>query len=306
MITRNGIGQRKMGDLAAGATAAGLRDYVELTKPRIVLMVLLTTLAGSYMGAAGALDWILLVNAVLGTGLVVGSANALNQLFERDADAKMHRTRNRPLPAGRLEGQEAFVFGLGMALVGLLYLGLLVNPLTALLALASWANYLFFYTPLKRRTSTSTLVGAISGALPPVIGWAAVRNEVSPGSLALFSILFLWQLPHFLAIAWMYREDYARAGFPMLPVRDADGSRTGHQILVYCMALVPVSLIPTILGLAGRFYFFGVLALTLVFMGFGVRTAVRRSTLCARHLFLASLLYLPGLLALMMVDKGIV
>ena len=281
-----------------------LRDYLELTKPRIVVMVLLTTLAGFYLGAFQGMDLTLLFHTLIGTGLVIGSANALNQLMERDTDAKMHRTRNRPLPAGRVSPQEVLYTGIGMAIVGTLYLVLGVNALTAFLALAAWAVYLFLYTPLKRRTSLSTLVGAISGALPPVIGWAAVRRELSVESLALFAILFVWQLPHFLAIASMYRDDYARGGFPMLPVLYPEGTETGRQIVIYCLAMVPISLMPTVVGLAGIFYFAGALILTLGFLMFGIRAAVRKSRVAARHLLFASLLFLPALLTLMMLDRG--
>jgi protoheme IX farnesyltransferase len=188
--------------------------------------------------------------------------------------------------------------------VGVGYLWLAVNALAAALALVAWLNYVFVYTPLKKKSSLSTLVGAVSGALPPVIGWAAARDAMTIESVVLFGILFLWQLPHFLAIAWMYREDYARAGFPMLPVLDPEGIRTGRQIVVYGLALVPVSLMPTLLGFAGAVYFFGALALGLLFLLFGVRAAFRRSNLCARHLFLASLAFLPSLLALMILDRG--
>jgi protoheme IX farnesyltransferase len=281
-----------------------IRDHIELTKPRIVVMILLTTVTGFYLGALGSLDLTLLLHTLIGTGLVVASANGLNQLLERDADARMRRTQNRPLPTGRMEPQEALYSGIGMAIAGCLYLLLFVNPLTSLLATVAWVNYLFLYTPLKKRTSVSTLVGAVSGALPPVIGWTAVRGTLSPESMALFLILFLWQLPHFLAIAWMYREDYARAGFPMLPVVDSEGSRTGRQIVLYGVALVPISLMPTLFGLTGSLYFFGALVLGLSFLAFGIRTAFYKTALHARHLLLASLLFLPFLLGLMMFDKG--
>ncbi|MEE9270212.1 MAG: heme o synthase, partial [Candidatus Krumholzibacteria bacterium] len=284
--------------------AATIQDYMQLTKPRIVLMILLTTMAGFYLGTHQSMDLLLLFHTLLGTALAVGSSNVLNQVMEREADGRMRRTRNRPLPAGRMDPREALTSGIGMAVVGFLYLLVAVNPLTALLTLVAWANYLFLYTPLKKKTSLSTLVGAVSGALPPVIGWAAVRGALSLESLALFSILFLWQLPHFLSIAWMYREDYARAGFAMLPVLDTEGSRTGRQIVFYGLALIPASLMPTLLGLTGGLYFFGALALGVAFLVFGIRTALYKSSLYARHLLFASLLFLPALLALMMLDKG--
>jgi protoheme IX farnesyltransferase len=283
---------------------ASLGNHVELTKPRIILMVILTTLAGFYLGADRSLVFPLVIHAVLGTALVVGSANSLNQLLEREADGMMRRTQGRPLPSGRMSPGEALVSGAGLGVVGVGYLWLAVNALAAALALVAWLNYVFVYTPLKKKSSLSTLVGAVSGALPPVIGWAAARDAMTIESVVLFGILFLWQLPHFLAIAWMYREDYARAGFPMLPVLDPEGIRTGRQIVVYGLALVPVSLMPTLLGFAGAVYFFGALALGLLFLLFGVRAAFRRSNLCARHLFLASLAFLPSLLALMILDRG--
>ena len=294
MTTRNGTISR----------TTSLRDYVELTQPRIVVMVLVTTLAGFYLGSHGAMDLALLLHTLIGTALVVGSANTLNQLVERDSDARMRRTQNRPLPAGRLETQEAFLSGSGMVVVGLFYLAVGVNTLTALLALAAWGIYLFLYTPLKKRTQLSIQVGAVSGALPPVIGWAGARGALSLESFALFAILFFWQLPHFMAIAWMYREDYARAGFPMTPVVDPTGKQTARQIIVYALALVPVSVAPTLLGLAGKVYFFGALALALAFLAVGLRVATSRSDADAKRLLYASLLFLPLLLVLMMLDRG--
>ena len=293
MTTRNGTITR----------VSTFRDYVELTKPRIVVMIVLTAMAGFYVGAGASLDLALLFHAMIGTALVVGSANTLNQVLEREADAKMRRTENRPLPAGRLEPQEALYYGVGMAVVGLLYLAVGVNPLTATIGLISWVNYVFVYTPLKKKTSVSTLVGAISGAAPPVMGWTAIRGTLSPEAAALFLILFFWQIPHFLAIAWIYRDEYEQAGFPMLPVVDREGRRTGRQIVLYCVALIPVSVMPSMLGMAGGVYFFGALALTLIFLGFGIRTVVHKSILNARHLFFYSLLYLPALLGLMIFNK---
>ena len=285
--------------------AAVLRDYMELTKPRITSMVVLTTLAGFYLAAYHAMDVGLFLYTMLGTAMVVASGNMLNQVMERDVDALMRRTRNRPLPAGRMEPAEAVVSSVVMVVIGLLYLAITVNPLTALLTFIGWANYVFLYTPLKRRTSVATLVGAISGALPPLIGWAAVRNSISPEALALPLILFLWQLPHFLAIAWMYQEDYGRAGFPMLPVLDPGGTRAGQQIVAYGLALVPASLLPTLFGITGKVYFLGALVFSLIFLGYGVRTAVRKSRICAKHLFFVSLLYLTALVVLMVLDKRI-
>jgi len=274
-----------------------------MTKPRITLLVVLTTLAGFYVGAVGPMDIMLLIHTMVGTAVVVASANTLNQLWERDTDALMERTRNRPLPAGRLDPREALASGIVLLAVGLLQLFIAVNTLTALVAFVAWVVYVFMYTPLKKRTSLSTLVGGVSGALPPVIGWVAVRGQLSFEATILFLILFFWQMPHFLAIAWIYREDYARAGIPMLPVVDADGSRTGRQIILYGLALIPISLMPSVLYLAGQLYFIGALGLGIIFVAFGIRTAIQKSERSAKHLFYTSLLYLPALLILMAIDK---
>lgn len=293
MNTRNNVMTR----------VAALRDYVELTKPRIVFMVALTTVAGFYLGAHGAVDIPLLLHTAIGTAIVVSSANSLNQLMERDADGRMRRTENRPLPAGRMSGYEALAWGMGTMIVGFSYLFVGAGVLTALVAFMAWVGYVFVYTPLKRKTSLSTPVGAVPGALPPVIGWVGARGELTIEAVTLFLILFLWQLPHFLAIGWMYRDDYARGGFPMLPVIDVDGTQTGRQIVVWGLALVPVSLLPTVIGLTGGLYFVGALILGFAFLAFGIRTAVHKSVDAARALFLASLLYLPALFGLMMMDK---
>jgi len=280
-------------------------DYFLFTKARIVVMVVLTTVAGFYLGARGSMDMTLLMWTMIGTGLVVSSANALNQVIERDLDARMERTRNRPIPAGRMTVREGWLSGLAMAAVGLVILVMKVNMLTAAIGLLSWLNYLFLYTPLKTRTSWSTSIGAISGALPPVMGWAAVRNSLSLEALALFLILFLWQLPHFLAIAWLYKEDYARGGFPFVPVRDSDGRRTAWQVVLYCSMLVPISLIPAFLGVAGNVYLVGALLLAAGFLAFGIRMARHVSAPYARQLLYVSLLFLPMLLTLLVVDKQV-
>jgi protoheme IX farnesyltransferase len=233
------------------ARRAVVADYLELTKPRITLMVMMTALVGYVMGARGPVDLSRLALALAGTGLVAGGASALNMLLERRTDALMLRTRNRPIPAGRLRGSEALVFGLGLTLAGLAVLRFGAGGLAAAVALLTWATYLFAYTPLKTRTSLSTIVGAFPGALPPVIGWTAARGQLEPGAVVLFAILFLWQIPHFLAIAWIYREDYARGGLPMLPVLDPAGVVTGRQAVANSFALLLVSLVPTMAGLAG-------------------------------------------------------
>jgi protoheme IX farnesyltransferase len=278
-------------------------DYLELTKPRVTLMVLITMLFGFYLGSRGEMDWILLAHALIGTALVAGGTSALNQYLERDIDAKMLRTKNRPLPAGRLQPHEALAFSVTISIAGLAHLLIMVNWLTAFLAAATLISYVFIYTPLKQKNSLSTIVGAIPGALPPLGGWAAARNDLSIEGWILFAILFIWQLPHFLAIAWLYREDYRRGGLPMLTVVDPEGDSAGRQIISNCLALLPVSLLPTIVGMAGKFYFVGALALSLFFLGCGVAVMRHRSNATVRRLLRASLLYLPMLLALMALDK---
>jgi len=277
--------------------------YLELTKPRVTLMVLITTLVGFYLGAQGEVNALLLLHTLLGTALVAGGTSALNQYLERDIDAKMRRTQNRPLPTGRLTPRQALIFACSIAFIGLIYLVLAVNLLTASLAAATLISYAFMYTPLKQKTSLSTLVGAIPGALPPVGGWAAARNDLSIEAWVLFTILFLWQLPHVLAISWLYSEDYKRGGFPLLPILDPQGKSTSRQIISNCLALLPVSLLPTIIGLAGPVYFVGAFILGLIFLGFGILVAIEKNNLSARRLMLASLAYLPALLGLLTFDK---
>jgi heme o synthase len=241
--------------------------------------------------------------ALLGTALVAAGASALNMLLERRTDALMLRTRNRPVAAGRLRVPEALAFGLALTLSGLGVLRFGAGALPALVALVTWASYLFAYTPLKTRTSLSTIVGAFPGALPPVIGWAAARGQIEPGAVVLFAILFLWQIPHFLAIAWIYRADYARAGFPMLPVVEPDGRSTGRQAILYCAALLPVSLAPTLVGMTGTGYFVAALALSLLFLGLTVKFARTRAVSDARRLFFGSIIYLPILWILMIAGR---
>jgi len=280
-----------------------MTDYLELTKPRVTLMVMITTLVGFYLGAPGKPDWLLLLHTLLGTALVAGGTSALNQYLERDIDVKMSRTRSRPLPSGRLTPAQALAFAVAIAVIGLVYLATAVNLLTATLAATTLLVYAFVYTPLKQKTPLSTLVGAIPGALPPMGGWTAARNELSIEAWVLFGILFLWQLPHVLAISWLYSEDYRRGGFPLLPVLDPQGQSTGRQIISNCLALLPVSLLPSLIGLAGELYFVGALLLGLSFLAMGVLVAVERSNLSARRLLFASLLYLPALLGLLSLDK---
>ena len=278
-------------------------DLVELTKPRITLMVVLTAGIGLLLASGGDVSAAIVVHTLLGTGLVAAGSSALNQVLERDLDALMHRTAERPLPAGRLHPDAALLFGVSLAIVGLLELTVFVNLLTALLGTLALASYVFLYTPLKRVSSLATVIGAIPGAIPPLMGWTAVTGELALGAWVLFGILFLWQLPHFLAIAWMCREDYARAGLPMLPVVDPDGRSTARQMVLWGAALLPVSLLPTILGLTGITYFVGTLSLGCFFLGVCVAFALSFSTQAARRVLLVSVLYLPAVLAVMVLDR---
>ena len=280
----------------ASARAA---DFLALTKPRLNLLVVATTLAGYYLGAE-RFDPGLLTSTVVGTALVAGGATAFNQIFERNTDALMRRTRTRPLPGGRMRVVTAVWFALALSLGGLALLAVGANRLAAGVAAATLLSYALVYTPLKSKTSLSTLVGGVPGGLPAMIGWAAATNTLSAEAWVLFAIVFLWQMPHFLAIAWLCREDYARAGLPMLPVVEPDGRSTGRQVVLYASVLVPVSLAPTLVGLAGRVYFGGALILGLIFLGFAVQFARQRTNDTARRLFLGSISYLPLLWGLML------
>jgi protoheme IX farnesyltransferase len=289
-------------DLERLTTRERLAAYLELTKPRITFLIVLTAAAGFCLGARGAIDYVQLTHAMIGIALLSSGIATLNQYMERDLDALMRRTAARPLPSGKLAPVEAFLFGAGITVAAEIYLALLVNPLTALLGLFVIAGYLFLYTPLKTRTSLSTVVGAFPGAMPPLMGWTAARGEMGLESWILFAILFLWQFPHFLAIAWMYREDYARAGIVMLPVVEPAGHVTGQQIVMCTLMLVPVSLLPTTIGLAGNVYFYGALGLGLLFLYSSICAALSHSRQAARRLLLASVLYLPLLFLLMVLD----
>ncbi len=275
----------------------------ELFKARLTSLVLLTTLVGFYLGQRGGMNWVLLLNTLAGTGLLACGAAALNQYLERDFDALMARTADRPLPAGRIQPQMVVVLGGVISVAGLLWLAFGANLLTAVLGAVTLISYLFIYTPLKRKTTLNTAIGAVPGALPPLMGWTAVRGDLSIEGWALFAILFFWQLPHFLAIAWMYREDYAKGGFVMLPLVDRDGSRTGRSAVSHTLGLLPVSLSPFIFHVSGTLYFFGALVLGLVFLWCAMRFARQMDRLSARRLFFASILYLPLLLGLMVFDK---
>jgi protoheme IX farnesyltransferase len=289
---------------AAVAPARGTWvDYIALTKPRITLMVVLTALLGFVLASPGPIAGTGLAWALLGTGLVAAGASTLNMLLERETDGLMVRTRNRPLPAGRLRAPEVTAFGLGVTIVGLLVLATFSGLLAAALALLTWASYLFWYTPLKTKTSLSTLVGAIPGALPPVIGWAAARGTLEPGAGVLFTILFLWQIPHFLAIASLYKDDYALGGLPMLPVVDPTGGLTGRQAIVHSVFLTLASLMPTVIGMAGRFYLVGALLLGIGLTATACAAAVSRTRPAARKLFVVSIVYLTALSTLLLVDR---
>jgi protoheme IX farnesyltransferase len=280
-----------------------LSDFLILTKPRLNLLVLVTTVAGLYLAAPGGVPLAILLHTIIGTALVAGGAAALNQVLERGTDRLMSRTASRPVPDGRLQPGEATVFGLALSIVGLIELAAAVNRLSAMVAGLTLVSYLLVYTPLKRRTSLATIVGAVPGALPPVIGWTAAGAPVTLQALILFGIVFFWQMPHFLAIAWLYRDDYKRAGIPLLPVLEPDGRRTGQQALLYAAALWPVSLMPTVAGLAGAPYGLVATALGVVFITLGAAFARQRSTVTARRLFLFSIAYLPVLWGALVVNR---
>ena len=274
-------------------------DLMELTKPRITFLVLVTTLVGFYMGSQDGLRLLLLFHTILGTALVAGGASALNQYVERDLDARMMRTRTRPLPDGRLLPNEALAFSAIISAIGVAYLMIFVNVLTGVIGILTLAGYIFVYTPLKTRTTLCTLIGAFPGAAPPLMGWTVARGEIDGVALTLFAILFLWQMPHFFAIAWIFTEDYARGGFSM----HVSGESTGRQIVFFCCALIPISVLPTALGLTGMTYLVGAILLGFVYLGYGFAVALFRSTTHAQRLLRVSILYLPVLLVLMMVDK---
>jgi protoheme IX farnesyltransferase len=289
-----------------------MRDYIELTKPRITWLILMSTGIGYFFGLPGAGTWLQflktisilsLLHTVVGTGLIASGTAALNQWYEREADRKMRRTAMRPLPMGKMPANRALAFGIALSAAGFLELWLGVNLLAGAIGAFTLASYLFLYTPLKQRTWWSTTIGAIPGAMPPMIGFAAAAGTLTPQSWVLFAILFLWQFPHFYSIAWMYKEDYARAGIRMLPVVEPDCRSTARQIVLYGLALVPVSLAPALVGMSGRIYLVGALVLGLWFLYSGVRVAVDRTVLRARAVLLASVLYLPLIYGLMLIDR---
>jgi protoheme IX farnesyltransferase len=275
----------------------------DLVKARLTALVLLTTFVGFYLGWQGPMNYLAMFHVLFGTALVAGGAAALNQLLEREYDAKMRRTASRPLPSGRLQPATVAIFGGACSVIGLVYLAVLVNPLTSVVGAVTSISYLFIYTPLKRVTWLNTLVGAIPGALPPLMGWTAARNELNGEGWALFAILAFWQIPHFMAIAWLYREEYAKAGFVMLPNVDADGSRTAQHSIANTIALLLASLCPFALGLNGRIYLAVALVLGAGYFWCAVRFARQMTMIRARQLFLASIIYLPLLIAALVGNK---
>jgi heme o synthase len=277
-------------------------DFLTLTKPRLNSLVLVTTAAAYYLGGGERLSWLQLFNTIVGTAFVAGGASTLNQFLERDTDRLMRRTDMRPLPDGRLHPQDALWFGVLLSSIGIAELSLFVNQLTAFMALLTLASYVFVYTPLKRRTSLSTIVGAVPGALPAVIGWTAATNTVSIEGWILFAIVFMWQMPHFLAIAWMCRDDYARAGIPLLPVIQPDGRTTGYQSVLYTAVLIPISLLPTVVGLSSVYYAVGAITLAAILMVLSLEFANTRSLPAARRLFFGTILYLPLLWVVLLAD----
>jgi heme o synthase len=293
----------KAGAVAVPNGRSRASDFIALAKPRLNLLVVASAAVGYVMGGGDLSNAARVIFTVGGTALVAGGASAFNQVVERDTDRLMRRTRLRPLPDGRLQTPESLVFAAVMSLCGLVLLGVGVNLLSAAVAFTTLVTYAAVYTPLKPRSSFATVIGAIPGALPPVIGWAAATGDLSRGAWVLFAIVFLWQLPHFLAIAWIYREDYARAGFPMLPVTEPDGRSTGIQATLYCAALLPVSLAPTLIGLTGTVYFAAAMTLSVLFLGLTIKFARSRAVPDARRLFFGSILYLPILWVLMIAGR---
>ena len=290
-------------ELSPANSGTSWRDVCELVKPRMNLLILGTTTVGFSIAAKTTEQWMRLPHTLVGTALCAASAAILNQLLEREYDGRMRRTAHRPLPTGRISVRLALALGVAAGVLGGLYLLLFVNRMTALLGTATLTSYVLIYTPLKRVTTLNTLVGAIPGAVPPMMGWTAVTGSLAPPALALFGILFVWQIPHFLAIATLYREDYRLGGFKMLPVDDPQLRRTGRQMVLYSAALLPVSLMPVMAQVAGRVYTVSAVVLGVTFFAFALSCATRRSRAEARKLFFASIIYLPVLLAVLMMDQ---
>jgi heme o synthase len=282
-----------------------MRDYLELTKPRITLLILICTAVGYFLGDGTSFHWTILLHALVGTALLASGTAALNQWYEVDSDAKMRRTRMRPMPAGRMKRSHGFVFGVLLSAGGFAELWRGTNLLAAALGLFTLLSYLLLYTPLKRRSPLCTTVGAIPGAMPPLIGYAAAAGSLDAGAVALFLILFVWQFPHFDAIAWMYRDDYARGGIRMLPVIEPDGESTARRVVVCSLLLIPISLLPSLLGMTGLVYAAAAIAAGLGFLYFGVRLGREKSVVRAHAVLLASVVYLPALLAVMVLDRRV-
>jgi protoheme IX farnesyltransferase len=291
---------------ATRATAKGRgADFVSLTKPRLNTLVLITSAAAYFLADGHLLPVWHLLHTLVGTALVAGGASALNQHWERDTDGLMRRTRLRPLPDARLHPQDAFWFGIGLSALGIAELALFVNVLTAAIAALTLSSYVWLYTPLKTRTSLSTIVGAVPGALPALLGWAAATNSASAGGWILFGIVFMWQMPHFLAIAWMFRDDYANAGIPLLPVVEPDGRSTGRQSVLYAAGLIPISLLPMAAGIATAYYLASALTLGVILLVLSLEFASSRSMAAARRLFYGTILYLPLLWVALLADHFI-
>ncbi len=295
VIAAAAVGQQRSGNIVL--------DHIALTKPRLNFLVVASSAAGYYLGTANSVSGWLMAQAVVGTALVAAGSAVLNQLYERDTDALMRRTRQRPLPDGRISNIDALIFGIALSVAGVVMLAVRANLLAAGLALATLVVYLLVYTPMKRQTPLSTVVGAVPGALPPLIGWTAARGTVDAGGLSLFAIVFLWQIPHFMAIAWMYRDDYSKAGFPMLPVIEPDGRRAGRQAMIYALALLPVSLMPTWAGVSGWIAFAIAAVLGIGLIVLSARFAAARTDQSARTLFYATITYLPLLWTALIIDK---
>ena len=282
-----------------------MRDYLELTKPRITVLILICTAVGYWFGCGSLFRFSILVHALLGTALLASGTSALNQWYEVDSDAKMRRTRKRPLPAGRMKRGHAFIFGVLLSAAGFAELWYGTNLFAAALGLFTLLSYLFLYTPLKQRSPVCTTVGAIPGAMPPLIGYAAAGGGIDARALALFLILFVWQFPHFDAIAWMYRDDYARGGIRMLPVIEPDGESTARRVVVCSLLLIPISLLPAVLGMTGAAYLASAIASGFGLLYFGARLGRERTVARARAVLLASVCYLPALLAVMVLDRRV-
>ena len=293
----------KTGTVALAATPTRVTDFLALTKPRLNSLVVVTAGVGFFLASVGRIDLVTLLHTVLGAALVAGGAAAFNQVAERDLDEVMERTSRRPLPAGRIQPAEAKAFATALAIIGIAELALATNWLATAVALVTLVSYVAIYTPLKRRTHWATLVGAVPGALPPMIGWSAARGELGAGAWVLFGIVFLWQLPHFHALAWIYREDFRRANIPLVAVLDQDGRRTSTHALVYTAALLPISFAPALVELGGGGYVVGALAAGIALLTVAVRFALQQTADRARILFLGSLIYLPALWSLLVIER---